>query len=68
MVAKVTWHYGAQGRCELARDLEDARGVVLRKGGELDWTYLEHWVDQFASVPGREELPHQLAELKRSVE
>jgi len=50
------------------RDLEDATGVVQRKGRDLDWPYLEHWVDQFASVPGREELPSQLADLKRSVE
>jgi hypothetical protein len=50
------------------RDLDDAVGVVVRKGGELDWTYLEHWVDQFDAVPGREELPGQLADLRRSVE
>ena len=50
------------------RDLEDAAGVVLRKGGDLDWPYLEHWVEQFSSVPGREELASQLADLKRRVE
>jgi len=50
------------------RDLEDAAGVVLRKGSDLDWAYLEHWVDQFASVPGREGLSDQLADLKRRVD
>jgi hypothetical protein len=50
------------------RDFEDAVGVVLRKGQDLDWPYLEHWVDQFSAVPGREELPDQLAELKRRLE
>lgn len=50
------------------RDFEDAVGVVLRKGRDLDWSYLEHWVDQFASVPGREQLPDQLADLKRRVD
>lgn len=51
-----------------SRDLEDAAGVVLRKGAGLDWSYLEHWVDQFASLPGREDLPSRLADLKRHVE
>ena len=50
------------------RDLEDATGVVQRKGRDLDWSYLEHWVEQFSSVPGREELASQLADLKRRVE
>jgi hypothetical protein len=49
------------------RDLEDARGVVVRKGGELDWSYMEKWARDFASVPGREGMPAMLAELKRVV-
>ena len=51
-----------------SRDLEDAVGVVLRRGAGLDWSYLEYWVGQFASVPGREDLPSRLADLKRHVE
>lgn len=47
------------------RDLEDALGVVRRKGGELDWAYLERWSRIFAEVPGRESMPNRLAELRR---
>jgi predicted nucleotidyltransferase len=47
------------------RDLEDAVGVIRRKGDQLDWTYLEEWIQQFAAVPGREELPQRLQELRR---
>ena len=46
------------------RDLEDAAGVVARKGHALDWEYLAHWAEQFAQVPGREEFPEQVARLK----
>jgi hypothetical protein len=46
------------------RDLEDAAGVVRRKGPELDWTYLEGWAQQFAGVPGREDLPARLDALR----
>ncbi len=47
------------------RDLEDAVGVVQRSGARLDWTYVERWVAEFARLPGREDLPRQLAELRR---
>ena len=47
------------------RDMEDALGVVRRKGGELDWPYLERWSRVFAEVPGRETMPQRLAELRR---
>lgn len=47
-----------------ARDIEDVRGVVRRKGGELDWEYLERWAEEFASVPGRERLPEQVADIR----
>ena len=47
------------------RDLEDAVGVVQRSGAGLDWTYVERWVAEFARLPGREDLPRQLAELRR---
>jgi predicted nucleotidyltransferase len=48
------------------RDVEDAAGVVRRKGLTLDWAYLERWVGEFAAVPGREDLPHRLAQLRAS--
>lgn len=47
-----------------ARDLEDARSVVDRQGPRLDWRYLERWVAEFATVPGREELPGRLQALR----
>ena len=46
------------------RDIEDAEGVVRRKGGELDWDYLRRWVADFALVPGRENLPDALEGLR----
>jgi predicted nucleotidyltransferase len=46
------------------RDLEDAEGIVRRRGAELDWTYLERWVGEFARVPGREGMPAALAKLR----
>ncbi len=49
-----------------ARDLEDAVGVVRRQGSALDWEYVERWAREFASVPGREDLPERVASLKRS--
>jgi predicted nucleotidyltransferase len=47
------------------RDLEDARGVVRRKGKSLDWAYVERWVREFTAVPGREQLPELVQELRR---
>lgn len=47
------------------RDMEDAVGVVRRKGQELDWSYLREWTRELAVVPGREDLPDQLSELQR---
>ena len=49
------------------RDLEDAAGVVRRKGPELDWEYLDRWAREFAVIPGREDLPAQLAGLRADV-
>jgi hypothetical protein len=49
------------------RDLEDAAGVVRRKGPELDWEYLQRWAREFAVIPGREDLPAQLAALRADV-
>lgn len=47
------------------RDLEDAAAVVRRKGRGLDWSYLGRWAREFAAVPGREEMPRRLEELRR---
>ena len=49
-----------------ARDLEDAAGVVRRKGAALDWGYLHRWAAEFALVPGRESMPDRIDELARS--
>jgi hypothetical protein len=46
------------------RDLEDVDGVMRRKGAELDWSYLERWAQEFAAVPGREQLPDQVRQLR----
>ncbi len=46
------------------RDIEDIQGVVLVKGEELDWDYIERWVKEFISIPGRENLLHLAREIK----
>jgi hypothetical protein len=46
------------------RDLEDAAGVVRRKGPDLDWEYLARWAREFAVIPGREDLPAQVDALR----
>jgi predicted nucleotidyltransferase len=50
-----------------ARDVEDAVSVVARRGDELDWDYLESWAREFATVPGHEEMPRQVASLREGV-
>jgi hypothetical protein len=47
------------------RDLEDAAGVVRRKGRELDWAYIHGWAAEFSVVAGRESLPEQARALER---
>jgi len=47
------------------RDIEDAEGIVRRKGRELDWRYIRRWADEFSQVPGREDLPEQVTRLER---
>lgn len=47
------------------RDLEDVRGVVVRKGDTLDWEYIEKWAQAFAVVPGREGMPALVTEMRR---
>ncbi len=46
------------------RDIEDAVGVVRRKGLDLEWDYLRRWAAEFALVQGRENLPDALEELR----
>ena len=46
------------------RDVEDASGVVRRKGQNLDWEYMHSWAREFALLPGREELVEQLNALR----
>lgn len=48
------------------RDLEDAAGVVRRKGEEIDWAYVERWAAEFATIPGRESLPELVRRLRTS--
>jgi hypothetical protein len=47
------------------RDIEDAVGVIRRRGAEMDWDYTERRVGEFAAVPGRGGLIETLAELKK---
>ena len=47
------------------RDVEDIRGVVRRKGGAIDWNYVEKWAREFAGVPGREGMPGLVDMLRR---
>lgn len=49
------------------RDLEDAASVVRAKGKSLDWKYLQRWGKHFQKISGRETMPEQLADLKRSI-
>ena len=47
-----------------AVDWEDAVSVIRRQGRALDWSYMERWAREFASVPGREDLPQRLVQLR----
>jgi hypothetical protein len=49
------------------RDLEDAAGVVRRKGRKLDWQHIRKWAREFSAVPGREQLPEQVRALEREL-
>lgn len=51
-----------------ARDLEDVDGVVRRAGGDLDWEYLAEWAASFAAIPGREDLPDRVRELREAAD
>lgn len=50
------------------RDLDDALGVVRRKGEELDWGYLERWVGEFGRMEGYEGMPATLERLREPSE
>lgn len=47
------------------RDLEDAAGIVRRKGKDLDWSYVRHWASEFSAVPGRADIVAQADRLER---
>jgi hypothetical protein len=47
------------------RGIEDALGVVRRKGPSIDWAYLERCADQLARMPDRGDLRQQLERLRR---
>jgi len=47
-----------------ALDLEDAASVVTRKGEGLDWAYIDRWVQEFAAIPGREDMPERVKGLR----
>lgn len=46
------------------RDIEDARGVADIKQQDLDWDYLARWAEEFAEIPGREDLPTHFQAIK----
>ncbi len=50
------------------RDLEDAAGVVRRKGADLDWGYLRTWCAEFAKTEGRDGMPAALEMLRQELE
>ena len=47
-----------------ARDIDDVRSIVGRQGAGLDWSHIERWAGVFAEIPGREDLPRRVAELR----
>lgn len=46
------------------RDREDALGVVRRQAEKLDWSYLDRWAREFATVPGREGMVEEIHRLR----
>jgi hypothetical protein len=47
-----------------ARDMEDAKGIVARQGGRLDWAHIKRWASAFSAVAGRESLPDRVHDLR----
>jgi hypothetical protein len=50
------------------RDIEDAAGVVRRKGADLDWGYLRRWCAEFAKLEGREGMTAALEALRQELD
>lgn len=48
------------------RDVEDAIGVSRRQGRKIDWPYVERWASEFAKIPGREDMPDRVQNLKNA--
>ncbi len=46
-------------------DLQDARGIWLRKGKTLDRKYIERWIKEFAGIPGLENISRTWRDLRR---
>lgn len=46
------------------RDLEDIRGIVRKRGNEVDWAYVDLWVGAFSEAPGQEQLAEHLREVR----
>lgn len=51
-----------------ARDVEDAESIARRQAGTLDWNYVEHWAEQFTALPGREDMPTRVEQLRAGAE
>lgn len=47
-----------------ARDVEDAESIARRRAGTLDWDYVERWAAEFATIPGREDMPERVVKLQ----
>ncbi|MGH7588827.1 MAG: nucleotidyl transferase AbiEii/AbiGii toxin family protein [Gemmatimonadota bacterium] len=46
------------------RDREDVLGVIRRQAEKLDWSYLDRWAREFATVPGREGMVEEIQRLR----
>ncbi len=44
--------------------MEDVDGILRTGGVEIDWAYLQGWAEEFAAVPGREDLPETVRRLR----
>lgn len=45
------------------RDIEDIRGILLRRGAQVDGSYLHRWVEEFSTLEGKAHLVGQLENL-----
>lgn len=46
------------------RDMEDVDGILRSGDADIDWAYLERWSEEFAVLPGREDMPETVRELR----